>query len=346
MFQPSPKSSTSQGVPPAGPEQPNTTGGEFTRLFNSPLPENPLGPATGRDDWPPAAPQKEEPGAFTRMFQAQNPAAPRKEEPPPQGGEFTRFFKPQGPQGPQFPAAPLPPPNQGPMPQQAPPPRAPSGYAPSSNTPPGDFTRMFGKSALGADAAGTAPPPSAAPPASQPMAPPQQVTPPQQMTPQQSMPAYGNESATGAFRRQAQPGGPTPEPVQQGPSEYTMIVKRSSLPQPGAAGGAAPAPPGQSPGTPIVQVNIQGPQMPQVYVPQVQMPTIPQPQIPGVQGVSIQQPQIPQIRAPQLSVPSIPTPQATVSVPAPSMPKWLPFAIIGLLAFLGGIVVMLLVMKK
>lgn len=95
-----------------------------------------------------------------------------------------------------------------------------------------------------------------------------------------------------------------------------------------------------------MQVNVQGPQMPGVYLPQPQMPYVPQPQLPAVPGVYVQQPQIPQLQTPQLSVPQPSTPQATVTAGAPSSTNWLLIAIIGLVAFLLGLIVMILVMKK
>jgi hypothetical protein len=103
-------------------------------------------------------------------------------------------------------------------------------------------------------------------------------------------------------------------------------------------------------------VNIQGPQMPGVYVPQPQLPSIPQPQIPGVY---VQTPQMPYIPTPQLSVP---TPQMTLSAGggsaaaaapqgaaaasgAPGVPTWIPYTIIGLVSFLLGMLVMYLLKK-
>ena len=73
---------------------------------------------------------------------------------------------------------------------------------------------------------------------------------------------------------------------------------------------------------------------------------MPQPQLPYVPGVYVQQPQIPQLRTPQLSIPQPSTPQATLTAGAPSSTNWMLIAIIGLGAFLLGVVVMLLVLKK
>jgi len=100
---------------------------------------------------------------------------------------------------------------------------------------------------------------------------------------------------------------------------------------------ASPAQPGGG-GSPAVQVNVQGPQMPGVY--------LPQPQLPSVPGVYVQQPQIPQLQTPQLSVPQPSMPQPTVTAGAPSSTNWLLIAIFSLGAFLLGLVVMLLLMKK
>ena len=60
---------------------------------------------------------------------------------------------------------------------------------------------------------------------------------------------------------------------------------------------------GQGGDSPAVQVNVQGPQMPGVYMPQPQVPAVPQPQLPSVPGVYAQQPHMPQSAAPQVSVP-------------------------------------------
>jgi len=121
-----------------------------------------------------------------------------------------------------------------------------------------------------------------------------------------------------------------------------------SGPGAGAPAGTPQALPAQQGGggSPAVQVNVQGPQMPGVYLPQPQMPYVPQPQLPSVPGVYVQQPQIPQLRTPQLSIPQPSTPQATVTAGAPSSTNWLLFAIIGLGSFLLGLVVMFLLMKK
>jgi hypothetical protein len=95
----------------------------------------------------------------------------------------------------------------------------------------------------------------------------------------------------------------------------------------------------------VVQVNVQGPSMPGVYLPQPQMPQMPQIPQPQIPGVYVQQPQIPQVHVPQISLPGSSAPQVTLSAKAPSTPNWILFAIIGLLAFLLGLVVML-VLKK
>jgi hypothetical protein len=124
-----------------------------------------------------------------------------------------------------------------------------------------------------------------------------------------------------------------------------MLISRSGSPGAAAPPGTSQAPSGgQGGGSPAVQVNVQGPQMP--YLPQPQMPYVPQPQVPSVPGVYVQQPQIPQIQTPPLSVPAPSTPQATLTAGAPSSINWILIAIIALGAFLLGLVVMVLVMKK
>lgn len=127
-----------------------------------------------------------------------------------------------------------------------------------------------------------------------------------------------------------------------------MLISRPGGGVPGSPGSpqAPPAQGGGGGGSPVVQVNVQGPQMPGVYVPQPQMPYVPQPQMPYVPGVNVQQPQIPQLQTPQLSVPQPSAPQATLNAGAPASTNWLLIAIIGLGAFLLGVIVILLVMKK
>lgn len=155
----------------------------------------------------PPAPAVQEPGEFTRMFQAASgpspagPVASTPLPPPPVGpapatqepGEFTRFF--QSPLASQ--------PLKPPFATVSGPPPAP-GAAPSPS--PGEYTRLF------------------------------QTPPPQAQAP--------SAGATGAFWAPAPPAGAAPiapaAPAAEGPSEFTMIV------QGGPAGGFPPAvnPPG------------------------------------------------------------------------------------------------------
>jgi len=126
-----------------------------------------------------------------------------------------------------------------------------------------------------------------------------------------------------------------------------MLISRPGGAVSGAPGGTPHGAPAQhgGGGSPAVQVNVQGPQMPYISTPQ--MPYVQAPQIPSVGGVYVQQPQIPQLQTPQLSIPQPSTPQATLSAGggSSSSPNWLIFAIIGLVAFLLGLVVMLLLKK-
>src|ERR1035438_9400997 len=186
-------------------------------MFHSPMPDVPA-----QGDWPPAAAKPQEPGEFTRMFQAPPAARPEAGPAPPKGGEFTEFFKaPPGgmPLGPQFPSA-----SQFPQAPQAPAPPPPQQEL-------GEYTRMFGPGALsGAPPSVPAPPPAAPAPA--------------------SPASYGpGGGATQAFRT---PPAYTPPAAPQGPSEYTLMMKTpSNLAAPPA--GAPPAGPpsaGQTPGMP------------------------------------------------------------------------------------------------
>jgi hypothetical protein len=69
-------------------------------MFNSSMPDTPV-----RGDWPPAAAKPQEPGEFTRMFQAPSPPRPQAAPAKPTGGEFSQLFKASSgamPAGPQF----------------------------------------------------------------------------------------------------------------------------------------------------------------------------------------------------------------------------------------------------
>ena len=234
--------------PAAGP-------GEFTRLFQSPMPD-----VAAPGDWPAAAPKAAEAGEFTRMFQA--PAGARETGPGAgpatgAGGEFTQFFKPAAamPAGPQFPSA-------SEFPQAAP---AVAPPAPASGQEPGEYTRMFGPGTL-AGAPGPPAAPASGPAAGVPGAP----------------VAHGaGGGATQAFR--VAPGGVpagVPAGAPQGPSEYTRMM---SVPAgvPGAAqtgmGGAVPPPTAYAP-----------PPMPQMAAPQMAAPQVAGPQVAGLarQGLS------------------------------------------------------------
>jgi WAS/WASL-interacting protein len=293
---------TPPAPPAAAPPMPVAGPGEFTRLFQSPLPH---APAQG--DWPAQAPAAPPPGEFTRIFQSGPggtpvganpiPPAPQQEK---QAGEFTRFFQSPGPAA--TPAAVTP---------------SPFGSAAPSTAPsaPGGFTQMFGKpGAIPPGPVGTPAPPPA----------------PSMMRPQ------GGGSATQAFSIPVQAPGPMPRagvpqapPVPQGPSEYTRMI---SL---GGAGASPGAPTGPG-GTPPLTAP-PGPGGPQFQMPQMpQMPAAPQmPQMPPMP----QAPPMPQFQTPQ--PPSVQAPAAK----APASNTLL-IAIFCVLAFIAGVVVMVLVMKK
>jgi hypothetical protein len=152
--------------PAAGQQQP----GEFTRLFQAPSQPAPAGEAGSSA-----------PGEFTRMFQApaQQPSAPPESKKPEGPGEFTRFFEAQG---------------YGPNPN----PFA-AGAPPAPATPPapkqGEFTKVFGAGEM-RHFSSTPAPPSAAPPSPPEPVPLSSVFPP------------------------AKP--PSPQVV-QGPGEYTRL---------------------------------------------------------------------------------------------------------------------------
>jgi hypothetical protein len=139
---------------------------------------------------------------------------------------------------------------------------------------------------------------------------------------------YGGGSAgagaTGAFRTPA-PAAPPPESGQQGPSEYTQMMRAPS---------AAPQAP-QGAGSPQGGAAPQAPPM-QLKMPPMQMPQAPQMHV-----------QPPQMQMPQVSMTPVKAPQMPTEVPvkAPG-PNMLLIAIFCLLAFLVGALLMVLLLKK
>jgi hypothetical protein len=145
--------------------------GEFTRMFQTPaasIAEPPAGPVAPEPQGPAARAQQ--PGEFTRLFQAAAPPAPAVKPPgqaPP--GEFTRIFgggasEPQPPPRRSEPgeftrrfSAPPPSPASGDPPPGAAPPRA-------FHPPPGEFTRIFGDRGEASAPFSPAAPVEAAPP--------------------------------------------------------------------------------------------------------------------------------------------------------------------------------------
>jgi len=319
-------------LPPPPPPPQSSDPGEFTKMFNSPLPErsDPL-----QKDWSEPQPKLTEAGTFKRMFPAQ-PAAQSK-PPEPSGGEFTRFFKtPQGNPapaslsapsvGPSFgamsPSSPLSP--SSPMNPAVPGPPQPLG---ASAKGPGEFTRMFGK------------------PGHDPAADP--------------FPAAGHQpsGATGAFSAPVvQPTAPppvtpqqqAPPPPQQGPSEYTMMINRSGG-APAGAPGAPQAAPGVAPssgggGSPLMNVHVQAPYVPGIQAPHVQMPYVQQPNL-NVGGVNVQGPYIPQPHIPQPHIPQPHIPSANVAVKGPSSNVLL-YVMIALGALVIGLLIGVFFLKK
>jgi len=140
-------------------------------------------------------------------------------------------------------------------------------------------------------------------------------------------------NATSAFRAPV-PAGPPPDSAQQGPSEYTQMMRAPS---------ASP----QSPQAPQAAAGPQSPQM-QLKMPPMQMPQV---QAPQIQGAHVQPPQVhaqpPQMQMPQVSMAAVKPPQlpTEVGVKAPG-PNMLLIAIFCLLAFLVGALLMVLLLKK
>jgi hypothetical protein len=121
------------------------------------------------------------------------------------------------------------------------------------------------------------------------------------------------------------PAAPPPDSAQQGPSEYTQMMRAPSAMPQAPQGAAAP----------------QAPQM-QLKMPPMQMPQAPpMPQAPQMHV------QPPQMQMPQVSMTPVKAPQMPTGVPvkAPG-PNMLLIAIFCLLAFLVGALLMVLLLKK
>ena len=213
---------------PAAPP-PQQGPGEFTRIFQATAPPGvttppkpPASPAQFPGDFQtsppprrqqPEAPPRQDPGAFTRMFQSPAggtsepppmPAAPSPSQKPADSGEFTRFFQ-----------APLPESRPGGELLNQPPPAVPSGPGTQD---PGAFTRLFGaRTGPGAPA----PPPPSAPPQGTPPSPATNVF----ATPRNAPPA---------------PMAPPAAPP-QGAGEYTRLFSTSTAPPAPAPSGASAA---------------------------------------------------------------------------------------------------------
>ena len=238
-----------------------------------------------------------------------HPAATEQPAPPAsKGGEFTQFYNASNPvkqAGPQFPS-----PSQYAHPAPAPP--APAAPAESG----GEYTRMFGPGALS-----NTPPPAAPPPPTSPA------------------PYNPGSGATQAFR--STPNVPPPPAAQAGPSEYTMMINRGSMPAGPPAAPSASAPGGMQLGMPQMPMpQVQAPQL-QVQPPQMQMQGLNM-QSQGPQ-VNMQPPQMQAPQMPQMQMPQAPAaPQLTAAAPKASTNTLL-IVIFCLLAFLaGGMVVYLL----
>jgi len=217
---------------PAPAPPPTTAPGGATQAFQS--------PATGGSSPAPPPPASREPGDFTRMFQAASPPSqgrPAAPSPPhSEPGDFTRMFKAPG-------AA-----------QPASPPQQP----PASK--PGEFTQFFQSSLASGPFEEPKKPvpgqgPVAPPPA--PAAQPGEYTRLFQMPSQQPAAPSAGSGATGAFVTPSASVPPSSPSVEEGPSDFTRII-RSSTPAAAevkpaeAPAAAARAPAARKRGVPIV----------------------------------------------------------------------------------------------
>ena len=236
--------------------------GDFTRMFQAPVRADAPAPAPppatppsgvtqafqapapiGSSPAPPPSASRE-PGDFTRMFQAASPPSQGRQAAPSlphsEPGDFTRMFKAPGA------AQPASPPQQ-----------PPAGK-------PGEFTQFFQSSlASGPFEEPKTPAPQRGPvaPPPTPAAQPGEYTRLFQMPSQQPAPPSAGSGATGAFVMPSAPMPPSSPSVEEGPSDFTRII-RSSTPAASevkpaeAPGAAARAPAARKPGVPIVLVVV------------------------------------------------------------------------------------------
>lgn len=211
---PSSSASATPVTPPAAAGDKAQEPGEFTRMFQAPA-QAAAQPAPGQ------AKKPEGPGEFTRFFEARSPSSPGSRNPagpsaaptgasPSKPGEFTQFFEAQA-----HPAG------MNPLPGNVPPMPA-TPLAPKQ----GEFTKVFGAGEMRTLSPTPVPPPAAPPAPRQPAAP------------------------TGIF---ASPKSTSPAPASQGPGEYTrqfsaapaltlgQAPQETSAPRPPSHGGAVPA---------------------------------------------------------------------------------------------------------
>lgn len=293
-------------------------------------------------------PAEPEPGEFTRLFQSP-PRAPVNEPPPAKSAE---------------PA----------------PPKSAEPLSPRSGEPPGEFTRMFQTSASKPPERATEPPPASREPGeftrlfqSPALAPKEaerrESAPPKEPERRESSPASAPGEFTRFFRGSqpeiapspsfpppsplaaapGPPAAPAPGPPAEKGGEFTRIFGRPGaeprVPPPVEVPPSAPPPPaapvsqpqGPSEYTQMIgrPRNIQTPPPPQVSVPVPSAPATPQ----------MSAPSIPQVSAPvmpQVSAPARPQPPTAV---APQS-NWLMMAIVGIVCFLAGGLLVFLLMKR
>jgi hypothetical protein len=277
-----------------------------------------------------------EPGEFTRLFQAP-PRAPVNEPPPKpteapsrqagpapksgeRAGEFTRMFQTSAakpPERPKEPSTPTKEPGEFTrlFQSQVPAPKEPEPKESSAAPAPGEFTKFFrGSPPEGAPA--PAFPPATLRPAAPP--PPAPAPPPAddqggEFTRIFGRPGLEPKAPSTAETPLSAPPPPPPLPAPQtpGPSEYTQLIRPRSIPTPPANQAPPPA-------------AVSAPQTPAVSVPQPAMPVVPQPPVPAT----------PQAPVPKLQ-PAAAAPQA----------NWILMAIVGIICFLAGGLVVFLLMK-
>jgi hypothetical protein len=339
--------------PPSPAPLPPKAGESFTQIFGgmgAPAPaaaSAPIPPRQAPLTPIPPAPTFQAPTPHAAIPSAPNPQAPtqRASTPPAPkpGGSFSEVFgKVSAPK----PSHAAPPPSTLPgaprfdavIPPQLPEAPRPEPPAPPPRKPSSEFTQLFDRLTPGMSVPAQ-PRPQAPSPASPPSIAPAAPTP---SWSQPAAPAAQTPPSPTWQSPVAPPSAPAnaASPAPSGPSEFTRILGKVSIPE-----GGAGAPPRASSGA-FSGAGLQMPQMPQMpqlpQIPQMQMPQAPQ--LPGMQ---LPQMQLPQVQLPAVGLTPLSVPQQAAGAGPSSTRSHLPLIIalnIVLIAAIG--LVLYLVLKR